>query len=64
VDAADACTRKCEFFMERQLVIAIVFLILAIVVFAFAGGARRIYSGGFFALIGVVMLFIALKKKP
>jgi len=45
------------------LFIAIACLILAIVIFAFADGTKRIYSGGFFALLGIVNLLMATKKK-
>ncbi len=49
--------------MKIQLLLAIACLILAVVIFVFADGARRIYSGGFFALVGVVNLLMAMKKK-
>jgi hypothetical protein len=49
--------------MKIQLVLAIACLILAIVIFVLADGARRIYSGGFFALMGIVTLCMATMKK-
>jgi hypothetical protein len=49
--------------MKLHIFIAIVSLILAIVIFTFADGAKRIYSGGFFALIGIVNLLMATKNK-
>ena len=49
--------------MKIQILIAVACLILAIAIFAFADGARRIYSGGFFALVGIVNLYMATKKK-
>jgi hypothetical protein len=44
---------------KTQLVIGVVCLALAAVIFVFAEGARRIYSGGFFTIIGVVTLLNA-----
>jgi uncharacterized membrane protein len=44
---------------KTQLVIGVVFLALAVVIFVFAEGARRIYSGAFFAIIGVVTVLNA-----
>jgi len=44
---------------KKALIIGIVFLILAAVVFVFADGARRYYSGGFFALLGIVLILNA-----
>lgn len=40
---------------------AILSLIFAIIIFIFAEGMRRWYSGSFFALIAVVMLINALR---
>ncbi len=37
-----------------QILLSIVSFILAIIIFAFASGARRIYSGLFFTFIGIV----------
>jgi hypothetical protein len=48
--------------MKIRLTLAIVCLILAIGIFLFADGAKRIYSGGFFALLGLVNLYMATKK--
>ena len=36
-------------------------IVLALIVFVFADGLRRWYSGVFFAIIGVVMLLNALR---
>lgn len=49
--------------MKMQMLIAVVALILAIVIFVFAEGARRYYSGGFFALVSIVNLLMAMKKR-
>lgn len=38
------------------LATAILSLLFAIIIFTFAEGLRRWYSGGFFALIGIFML--------
>ena len=35
---------------------------LALVIFVFASGARRIYSGGFFTVLGIVNVLAATKK--
>lgn len=42
-------------------VVAILSIILAVVIFVFADGLRRWYSGAFFAIIGTVMLVNALR---
>lgn len=47
-----------------NIITAIVCLAVAIVIFAFADGARRIYSGGFFTVLGAVNLVIAMKGNP
>jgi hypothetical protein len=44
---------------KTQLAIGVICLALAAVIFVFAEGARRIYSGAFFTVIGVVMLLNA-----
>ena len=36
------------------LIIAVVCIVLAVLIFVFAAGARRVYAGVFFALLGVV----------
>ena len=41
---------------KMSLVAGILFIVLALVVFVFADGPRRWYSGLFFAVLGVVML--------
>jgi hypothetical protein len=48
---------------KLAVVFGIVFLVLAVIVFAFAGGLRRYYSGGFFAVIGTVTLVNALRGR-
>lgn len=37
-------------------ILAIVCFLIAIIIFVFAEGARRIYSGGFFVFLGVMLL--------
>jgi putative Ca2+/H+ antiporter (TMEM165/GDT1 family) len=44
------------------LIFAIVSFILAAVIFIFADGARRWYSGGFFLIIGVALLLNAKRS--
>ena len=39
----------------------ILFIVLAVIVFAFAEGLRRYYSGIFFAILGTVTLVGALR---
>ncbi len=41
---------------KMALVIGILCVVVAVVVFSFAEGLRRWYSGAFFAMIGIVML--------
>jgi len=43
------------------LVFGILFIVLAVIVFVFADGLRRWYSGIFFAIIGTVFLVNALR---
>ena len=43
------------------VVLGIFFLLLAVIVFVFADGLRRWYSGIFFAIIGTVMLVNAVR---
>jgi hypothetical protein len=45
-----------------NLTLAIVSFILAIIVFVFAEGARSIYSGLFFVVVGVVLLANARRQ--
>jgi hypothetical protein len=45
------------------LTTGILFIVLAVVVFAFADGLRRWYSGMFFALIGAVVLVNAQRSR-
>jgi hypothetical protein len=47
---------------RTQLVIGAICLVLAAVIFVFAEGARRIYAGSFFALVGVVTLVRAKRS--
>ena len=47
---------------RRQTVIGAICLVLAAVIFVFAEGARRIYAGSFFALLGVVTLASAMRS--
>jgi hypothetical protein len=44
------------------LIVGMVFLALAAVVFIFAGGLRRVYSGILFTLIGVLSVVNAMRK--
>ena len=47
--------------MKRMnLIVGIIFSLLAIIVFVFADGLRRWYSGVFFAIIAVVMILNAM----
>ncbi len=45
------------------LVTGLLFVLLAVIVFVFADGLRRWYSGTFFAIIGAVMLVNALRSR-
>ena len=45
------------------LVFGILFIVLAVVVFVFAEGLRRYYSGIFFAILGTVTLVNALRRQ-
>ena len=58
-DERGNCQRQVgeEDSMKRsQLVLGLACLALAIVIFVFADGLRRFYSGGFFLLMAVVLL--------
>ena len=48
---------------KLSVVLGIAFLILAVVIFVLADGARRFYSGGFFAMLGIILLLNA-KWRP
>jgi hypothetical protein len=48
---------------KLPLILAFVSFIVAIIVLVFADGARSIYSGLFFVLIGVVLLLNARKSQ-
>jgi hypothetical protein len=45
------------------LVLGVLFLVLAVIIFVFADGLRRWYSGIFFAIIGALTLLNALHRK-
>jgi peptidoglycan/LPS O-acetylase OafA/YrhL len=45
-------------------ILATACFILAIVIFVFAEGLRVVYSGGFFVLLGVVLLLSGRRGKP
>ena len=45
------------------LVVGILCIVLAVIVFVFADGLRRWYSGIFFTVIGTVMLLNALRRR-
>jgi len=49
---------------KLPLVLAMASFVLSLVIFIFAEGARSIYSGAFFALIGVVLLLNARRRQP
>ncbi len=46
---------------KMALVSGIVCIVMAVIVFTFAEGLRRWYSGGFFALMATVMLVNSLR---
>lgn len=46
---------------KAGLVIGIVFILLAVIVFVFADGLRRWYSGIFFAIVGAATLVSTLR---
>jgi peptidoglycan/LPS O-acetylase OafA/YrhL len=48
---------------KMYLVLGILFIVLAVIIFVFADGLRRWYSGIFFAIIGTVILVNALRKR-
>jgi len=48
---------------KLPLVLAILSFLVAIIVFIFVDGARSIYSGVFFAVIGVVLLVNARRSE-
>lgn len=43
----------------KAMLPGLLFLVLAILVFIFAEGYRRLYSGAFFAMLGVFLLWNA-----
>jgi putative Ca2+/H+ antiporter (TMEM165/GDT1 family) len=47
---------------SRLRIFGILFLALAVLIFVFADGLRRWYSGGFFLIIGVWMLLQARRS--
>jgi uncharacterized membrane protein YccC len=48
---------------KMPLIIGMILLLLAIMVFVFADGLRRWYSGAFFAIIGIVSILNSLNWK-
>ena len=48
---------------KKPLILGIICLVVAAGIFVFADGARRIYSGGFFALLGLVLVASARRIK-
>ena len=48
---------------KMQLFFGILFILLAVIVFIFGDGYRRIYSGIFFALIGVGTLVQTFRRR-
>jgi len=45
-----------------SLIIGIIAIIIAIIVFTYASGARRIYSGLLFIFIGIIQFYRAFKS--
>jgi hypothetical protein len=45
---------------KLYLLIAIIFFILSVIILVFADGLRRWYSGGFFLIMGVVVISKAI----
>lgn len=54
--------QRTKFMKKTPIVIAILCFILAIAVFVFAEGARAIYSGVFFVMLGAVLLWTARRS--
>lgn len=52
-----------ELTMKKQVLTGIFALIVAAIIFVFADGAKKYYSGGFFVIIGIVNLCMAAKTK-
>jgi len=59
-----------QFFNKKELtlkkfplIIGIIAIIIAIIVFIYASGARRIYSGSLFILIGIIQFYRAFSRK-
>ena len=48
---------------KLPLVLAVVSFLLAVIVFVFAEGARSVYSGLFFVVLGVVSLVNARRRE-
>jgi hypothetical protein len=50
--------------MEKAaLILGIVFLVIAALIYILATGARVIYSGGFFTVVGVLLIIYSRRKK-
>lgn len=47
---------------KLHIVIALLCFLLAVTIFIFAEGARAIYSGVFFAILGAVVTWTALRN--
>ncbi len=47
---------------KAPMILGIVFLVLAVAVFLFGTGMRVLYSGGFFVLLGIVLLLNAKRS--
>jgi hypothetical protein len=47
---------------RKQLIVGVISLALATVIVIFTDGARRLYAGAFFALLGVVTLVSAKRS--
>lgn len=50
--------------MQKMAIVSgVICILLAALIFIFADGLRRYYSGGFFLLIGIVMLLQAFRRQ-
>ncbi len=53
---------RSEIMKRSSLVIGLIFLVLAVVIFIFADGLRRYYSGGFFLMLAVFLIWSSRRK--
>jgi hypothetical protein len=47
---------------KPELFIALIWFVIALIIFIFGSGLRVIYSGGFFIMLGIVTLISARRK--